>query len=195
VPVRGSPSVLTGQHEQLIEDLRVRWERTLALHRAADPGAVAFQKLIACYGEPDRHYHTLQHVADVLAAVETLREQAFARAGIARNPVQLPAVTLAVFYHDAVYMTAGAGSERFSAKLAVKDLVALGLSDQICGEVSRLIELTEKHNPAEDDPSGQLLVDADLMILASPADRYRRYVHQIRAEYSWVSEEQWREGR
>jgi len=40
-----------------------------------------------------------------------------------------------------------------------------------------------------------VLVDADLWILAAPADRYDRYVEDVRAEYAHVTDNAWVIGR
>ena len=49
------------------------------------------------------------------------------------------------------------------------------------GEVARLVRVTAAHDPDRDDLAGQQLCDADLAILASPADALRR---STRATYA-----------
>ena len=46
-----------------------------------------------------------------------------------------------------------------------------------------------------DSPDAQFLVDVDLWILAAPADRFDQYEAQIRREYSWVPEIEYRQKR
>jgi predicted metal-dependent HD superfamily phosphohydrolase len=40
-----------------------------------------------------------------------------------------------------------------------------------------------------------VLLDADLAVLGSHEDRYRRYASDIRKEYAWVPEAEYRAGR
>ena len=55
----------------VIEELRERWE---TVWRPYDKGAgsrTVFETLASAYTAPDRHYHTLHHVADCLALLDT----------------------------------------------------------------------------------------------------------------------------
>lgn len=134
----------------------------------------AFDELLARYGEPHRHYHTLTHVLDVLRALE--------RPSLA--------LSLAAWYHDAIYDSRASDNEERSADLLVS--AALVPTD-VAREAARLILLTKTHQA--DDPEGWALLDADLAILgADPAD-YDRYAAAIRLEYDWVPEPDYREGR
>ena len=62
-------------------------------------------------------------------------------------------------------------------------------------EIARLVRSTADHRPADDDLPGQLLSDADLAILAAPAQRYRDYVAAVREEYAAVTDPDFRAGR
>ena len=55
--------------------------------------------------------------------------------------------------------------------------------------------LTEQHRPADDDPNGCALSDADLAILAAPAERYAEYVAAVRRECAHVSDADFAAGR
>ena len=57
------------------------------------------------------------------------------------------------------------------------------------------MRLTEHHDPARDDLSGQLLSDADLAILAATPDRYDAYVAGVRRDYAYVSDPDFALGR
>ena len=133
----------------------------------------------ARYAEPHRRYHTTEHLDEVLAAVHELGDLAD----------DLRAVELAALFHDAVYDPAAApgANERASADLAA----ALTGDD----EVVRLVLLTAGHEVEAGDRNGAVLVDADLSILGAPADRYERYVGDVRAEYAHVDDDAWRAGR
>jgi predicted metal-dependent HD superfamily phosphohydrolase len=55
--------------------------------------------------------------------------------------------------------------------------------------------LATKTHAQTDDPDTALLLDLDLAILGQSRPIYERYVRGVRAEYSAVSDEQWRAGR
>jgi predicted metal-dependent HD superfamily phosphohydrolase len=57
-----------------------------------------------------------------------------------------------------------------------------------------LILKTKTHD-AGDDPDAKVLLDADLAILGANENAYRYYAQQIRKEYDWVPEPEYRSGR
>jgi len=158
---------------------------------AAVPGADATQaRLVAIdllrrWDEPHRHYHTSRHLEAVLAMVD----------GFQTLAADAELVRLAAWYHDAIYDPAASDNEERSADLAAVQLTSLGLCADQVAEVARLVRLTRTHRPADMDANGALLCDADLAILASPADEYARYAHAVRAEYAHVPDDAFRAGR
>jgi predicted metal-dependent HD superfamily phosphohydrolase len=163
--------------------LVARWDGLLARLTMRDPTATG-RALIARWAEPHRQYHDLAHLTAVLDAVHDL----------AGHAVDLDAVRLAVWYHDAVY--AGApDDEENSARLAEADLADLGLSAALIDETARLVRLTASHDPVHGDHNGETLCDADLAILAAGPDDYARYVESVRAEYAHITDETFRAGR
>jgi predicted metal-dependent HD superfamily phosphohydrolase len=99
-------------------------------------------------------------------------------------------VRLAAWFHDAVYaIPAGQlPNEDASARLALRELSRVGLEQEDLTQVARLVRLTATHLPGSRDPEGELLCDADLSILAAPAEEYASYTSAIRAEYAAVPE-------
>jgi predicted metal-dependent HD superfamily phosphohydrolase len=138
-------------------------------------------ELEAAYADPDRGYHDLTHLTEVLAHVEELMP--------ADDPDR-EAVLLAAWFHDVVYDGQGDLEER-SARRAVE---ALGGSP-LGVEVARLVRLTGSHRPADDDRPGQVLCDADLAILAADPDRYVSYTRGVRREYATVPDPDFAAGR
>jgi predicted metal-dependent HD superfamily phosphohydrolase len=57
--------------------------------------------------------------------------------------------------------------------------------------------LTQETAPAAlaSSPDARLLVDIDLSILGSPADRFERYDKDVRKEYAWVPGFRYQEAR
>lgn len=137
--------------------------------------------LLAAYGSPERGYHDLLHLTEVLDRIDELaRETAF----------DGTAVRLAAWFHDAVYDGAPAAEER-SARWAQEALAGLPCA----AEVARLVRLTEHHAPAPDDVAGAVLSDADLAILASPPERYAAYTAGVRVEYAAFDDATFAAGR
>ncbi|MDX2530131.1 HD domain-containing protein [Streptomyces europaeiscabiei] len=181
-------SAAPGVDEARREALRYRWLPALLSARdgACDPSPVPYaDNLIGRWSEPQRKYHTLDHLTAVLDRVEVLEEYA-------ADP---DLVRLATWFHDAVYLPERSENEERSARLAERALAEAGVPEEKVAEVARLVRLTVTHDPADDDPNGQVLCDADLAILASAPDAYAAYAAAVREEYGFVPDEAFRAGR
>ena len=126
-------------------------------------------------------YHDLLHLTEVLDRLDRL-----AGAGAGFDAV---AVALAAWFHDAVYEGAD-DDEELSAQWAERALPAA-----YADEVARLVRMTLRHRPADDDPAGCALSDADLGILAADPERYDAYVAGVRVDFAHVAEDDFRAGR
>lgn len=144
-----------------------------------DPARAAAieEDLVRRYGEPHRRYHTQEHVRDLLAL---LGDEDWT-------------LVAAAWFHDAIYDTHRTDNEALSAELARASLTELGFAS--VETVVQIILATAKHDGIGLFAPGLLFLDADLSILGAPATRYREYAAQIREEYAWVPEPQFREGR
>ena len=78
-------------------------------------------------------------------------------------------VVLAAWFHDAVYDALPEAEER-SAVWAEQ-----ALPNPPAAEVARLVRITAHHRVDGHDPNAAVLSDADLAILAAPAERYAAY--------------------
>lgn len=163
-----------------MEDLIARWRRVVG-----DGGDHVAEDLLARWSEPHRRYHDIEHLRDVLDAVDLLDAHA-------ADPM---AVRLAAWFHDAVYEGRPGDDESASAALAAEILPSIGVSDNRAREVVRLVELTASHDPAPDDANGAVLCDADLAVLAGDAEAYAAYAAGVREEYADVADEDFRAGR
>ncbi|MDH2389663.1 hypothetical protein QCN29_12835 [Streptomyces sp. HNM0663] len=169
-------------------DLRRRWARALVAARggAAEPDPTPYaDNLLDRWGEPQRRYHTTEHLVAVLDRVDTL-------APYAQDP-QL--VRLAAWFHDAVYHPERSENEERSARLAERALPEAGVSPEATAEVARLVRLTVTHAAAEGDANGAVLCDADLAVLASGPEEYAAYSSAVREEYGFVPDDVFRAGR
>lgn len=137
-------------------------------------------RLVRAYGEPQRAYHSPQHLEECLGVLDE-----------AKVFMQQPdLIELALWFHDAVYDPKSIENEALSAAMAVE---ALG-GTQVAREVARLILLTKSHQPGE-GPDDAWIIDIDLAIFAQSPERVLEYEQQIREEYGWVPEEVYREKR
>lgn len=154
-----------------------RWRATWAALNLPPPTGLC-EQLLRAWDEPQRHYHTQQHLTECLALFDTLRAQA-----------QQPAdIELALWFHDAIYDVQGHDNEARSAHWAVQALAAGGVDAARCQRVHDLIMATcHTALPASLDQA--LLVDIDLAILGAPAARFAEYTRQISAEYAWVPQQ------
>lgn len=137
--------------------------------------------LLSRWGEPHRRYHDVRHLAQVLGALDALGNDD-------------PLVTLAAWFHDAVYAGRAGDDEEASAELA-RSTLGPHLGAEAVAEVGRLVALTATHAPAPGDTRGALLADADLSILAVSEARYHVYARDVRVEYAHVGEAAFVAGR
>ncbi|MEC4020527.1 hypothetical protein QMK28_30620 [Streptomyces sp. H27-D2] len=143
------------------------------------------ENLLARWAEPQRKYHTTDHLLAVLDRIDEL----------AGHPTDPHAVRLAAWFHDAVYRPDRSENEQRSAQLAERALTEAGVAQARTDEVVRLVRLTVTHDPAAGDANGETLCDADLAILAGAPEAYAEYAAAVREEYGFVPDDAFRAGR
>jgi predicted metal-dependent HD superfamily phosphohydrolase len=131
--------------------------------------------LVARHTGGGRHYHTVQHLEEMLDAWATVPWE---------DPV---ASWVAVVLHDAVYVVGAADNEARSAAL-VPGWVARFAAEPVDVErVQRLILETARHGdhgPLDADTA--CFVDCDMAILAAGPERFAAYEAQVRREWEPV---------
>lgn len=151
-----------------------QFEGALKQCGVAKPSSQLFERLLDCYRQTTRHYHNVEHITHCLTGLDHFKDHA-------EHPAQ---VTLALWFHDAVYNPKAKDNEAQSAQMARDELKTLGADtsciDRICAHV-----MATKDHKAE-HPDGQLVIDLDLAILASNPARYDRFEQEIRQEFSHV---------
>ncbi|WP_062071450.1 HD domain-containing protein [Demequina sediminicola] len=152
----------------------------------------AANRLIECWTAPDRHYHSIGHLVDLLQRVDELQQEA----------AKPHLIRLAAWYHGAIFdaeeraATARLGeNEAASAEFARTELTALGLDDAKVAIVASLVQGLERHSPAALDTDAAVLSDADLAVLAADPQRYKVYTAQVREEYQKIPELEYLETR
>ncbi|ARU04376.1 hypothetical protein CCO03_06535 [Comamonas serinivorans] len=165
-----------------------------------------FADLQAAYAEPQRHYHTAQHIGECLTLLDGVRDLPqgadAARPGKARPGAAQPGAALndpalieaALWLHDVVYDPQAKTNEAQSAALAAHWLAG-ALSEARLQRLCRWIAATQHHDAAPDDADLQALLDIDLAILAAPPARFAEYEAQVAREYAHVPADLFRQGR
>lgn len=155
-------------------------------------------RLLTGWSEPQRHYHDVRHLHEVLEAVDEL-----ASAG-ETDAVGARLARMAGWFHDVAYdpRAAPGSNEHRSAALARDHLNSLGVVRGNVDVVEALILMTVDHDADGAPPvlasrrhTAAVLHDADLWILSSPEPRYRQYAGQVRQEYAHVPDDLFAQGR
>jgi predicted metal-dependent HD superfamily phosphohydrolase len=170
-----------------LDRLQSGWLRALEPLDLSPTAAYAvFDQLVEHYEAPTRFYHNLEHIDEMLKVVGRLRD-------VTADPL---AVTLAIWFHDALYTPGAADNESRSADYATTALAAWHAPANLSAQVARLILATQHRTdfvPLDGDTA--VVLDADLAILGTTEARYDRYAAAIRQEYAAVPDEAYRAGR
>lgn len=159
-----------------------------SLGRPAPAGLQA--ELMTAWSESHRHYHDQRHLRECLALWTRWRE----------HSPRASEVAIALWFHDAIYdpqATVAGSNELNSAAWAARSLVRAGADSDTAQRVHDLVMATQHDAPVAlaSSPDAQLLVDIDLSILGSPAERFERYDQDVRKEYAWVPGFRYQEAR
>jgi predicted metal-dependent HD superfamily phosphohydrolase len=171
-----------------LEAMQRGWVRAVEAYRVPPASAYPpFDVLVAAYSAPERHYHNLEHLAEMFRVIDRL----------AATVEQPAALHLAVWFHDAVYDSRAKDNEPRSGELAVDLLGPIGVPasaiERIVGMIWATAHTADPTAPAHHDT--RVLLDADLAILGASEQRYARYAADIRKEYDWVPDVAYRAGR
>lgn len=171
-----------------MNDLRTSWKQLIML---IAPQVCAFEidgvfdDIVEHYTEQQRHYHTLEHISEILKQIEEFSEITSDTAS----------VYLAAWLHDIIYDPLKTDNEAQSAMYARNLLDGFCVDPEVVDEVIRLINLTSGHIVLVTDRNGAVLIDADLAILGTDRNRYVRYAEDIRKEYSHLTDASYHAGR
>ena len=150
------------------------------------PDTDLLKRLVVRHRERQRRYHRIEHVEAVLGHIDELATH--------ESIDDLSVVVAAALYHDAIYESQHPANERASARLARRDLMALGWDTLRATLVGTMIEGTKTHvDPPDTDTA--VLFDADLAILGADDVGYQRYASKIRDEYGHLDNAEWTAGR
>ena len=135
-----------------------------------------FDQLVQLYGEPQRHYHTFDHITHCLAKMDEVVEQ-----------VKCPeALELAIWYHDAIYQISAKDNEQRSKDLFIAHSSEV-LDDNLRQQVYALIMVTV-HPSVPSNPDQCLMVDIDLASFCLPWREFLRDSNRVRKELAHLSD-------
>ena len=161
-----------------------RWRYAWRQLGASTASEDLYHQLVACYSEPHRRYHTVQHLNECLTHFESLCTLAD----------HADEVELALWFHDAIYDPSKKDNEKRSAEWARDSVLAAGVSREKADRIYELVMAT-MHNALPNGRDAEVLVDIDLGILGAEAARFDSYEVQVREEYSFVPEPLYRRAR
>ena len=120
-----------------------------------------------------RHYHTLQHLENLLSQLTNVK-------GEIKN---WETILFTLYYHDLIYNATKSDNEEKSAELAEKRMKEISVSSDIIEQGKKQILATKSHHKSIDSDTNYF-TDADLSILGSGWDTYQLYCKNVRKEYA-----------
>ena len=143
-----------------------------------------WQEITAHYQHRKRHYHTLQHLSNLLAQLQSVKEQL----------ADWDSILFALYYHDIIYNVIRKDNEEKSAVFAAKRMRAISVPANIIDSCTVKIAATKHHAPGPDGDCNYF-TDADLSILGQAWPVYTDYCKSIRKEYAVYPDIMYNPGR
>lgn len=142
------------------------------------------ETLIQQYTEPQRQYHTIDHIYSMLMCLRQVHTQ------VSDNQ----SIKLAIFFHDWIYDPTTKDNELRSIECFNAEM---NLSPSIAAKVSSCIRCTIQHRmpPEHESFDLALFLDFDMEVLSRNEAEYALYARQIRQEFGHLSEKDYCAGR
>ena len=160
-----------------IDRFQLLWRQCL-LDQCVDNSAAIHQQLVDSYSEPQRVYHTLNHIEHCLTHFDRISAQL-------QNPV---AVELAIWFHDVIYAPGGGDNEQLSADLFM-EVTQDCFDDSLRNTVYQHIMATLHDGSQLENNDTKFMVDIDLSSFALPWPEFSRDSNNLRKEMSSLSDE------
>lgn len=125
------------------------------------------------YSGKKRHYHTLQHLDNLLAQLTGVKEEI----------QNWETILFTLYYHDIIYNPLKSDNEEKSAELAEKRMKQISIPDQMIDLCKRQILATKSHLRSIDSDTNYF-TDADLSTFGQNWEAYSLYYKNVRKEYS-----------
>ncbi|WP_324028174.1 hypothetical protein QSV08_09665 [Maribacter sp. BPC-D8] len=125
------------------------------------------------YSGKKRHYHTLQHLDNLLSQLTIVK-------GEIKN---WETILFTLYYHDIIYNATKSDNEEKSADLAEKRMKEISVSSNIIEQCKKQILATKSHHKSINSDTNYF-TDADLSVLGQSWEAYSLYYKNVRKEYA-----------
>ncbi len=176
-----APVVLNAEAADENARFSALWARCLTADPSF-PAEAAYARLVELYGEPHRHYHTLNHIRHCL-------EEFDRAAGLMGDP---DAVETALWFHDAIYQPGANDNEWRSAELFRRWSEGRATSTFRQHVYDLVMATTHREPPGEGD--ARFVVDIDLSGFGLPWEACERDGCLIRAEFPHMTDDEYYPG-
>jgi predicted metal-dependent HD superfamily phosphohydrolase len=132
-----------------------------------------WQEIEKNYSNKKRHYHTLQHLDNLLLQLIEVKDKI----------QSWETILFTLFYHDIIYNALRSDNEEKSAKLAVQRLKQIAVPTQMIELCTEQILATKSHVKSSNSDTNYF-TDADLSILGQDWESYSHYCKAVRKEYA-----------
>lgn len=124
------------------------------------------------YSHPKRHYHTLEHLDNLLIQLTEVK-----------NEIRdWQTILFTLYYHDAVYNSLKSDNEEKSAELAEQRMKQIAVPLAIIESCKLQILVTKSHVKSTESDTNYF-TDADLSVLGQSWEIYSQYSKKVRKEY------------
>jgi predicted metal-dependent HD superfamily phosphohydrolase len=125
------------------------------------------------YSSKKRHYHTLQHLDNLLAQLTEVK----------REIHDWSTILFTLYYHDIIYNSLKSDNEEKSAELAEKRMLQVSVPNVTIALCKEQILATKSHLKSENADTNYF-TDADLSVLGQDWETYSLYCKNVRKEYA-----------
>ncbi|MGG9963991.1 HD domain-containing protein [Ferruginibacter sp. SUN106] len=132
-----------------------------------------WQEIEDNYTNKKRHYHTLQHLENLLPLLLQVKD----------SIKDWNTILFSFYYHDVVYNALKRTNEEKSAEFARIKMQLIGIRQPMIEKCVQQIMATKDHLVSGDTDTN-FFTDADLSILGQPWEIYELYFKNVRKEYS-----------
>jgi predicted metal-dependent HD superfamily phosphohydrolase len=136
------------------------------------------------YAEKNRHYHTLQHLNNLLLELTPIQKEI----------ENWETILFTLYYHDIIYTPQKFDNEEKSAALAEKRMKQLAIPNKVIEDCKLQILATKTHIKSANNDTNYF-TDADLSILGQPWEIYETYLKNVRKEYAIYEDSIYNPGR
>ena len=146
------------------------WKVTMS-NMGLKPNEGVCRMLLDFYGQPVRHYHNHDHIEYMLHSLANLMGR--------EEIVAFEEVSLAIWFHDAIYWPGSPYNESMSSKVAAQCMLAMGVNKSPIARICGMIMCPSACQTIDT----KVFYDLDFAILGETTEKYNHYARCIHDEY------------